>query len=337
MASPIHAVSGRSFLPVAAALLLSSGVARAQEVVVPAREVEVATTPDRPQEAGGESRYAIDRTTLYGDDARIPLPMVIVATTSFSYANTGGDPLQATGTGGVNKSPTCGGTVAGHCYSGFSGNTAQPGGTMIVTGELGLFPHISVLGNVMVGLDPGAQGGVPPPVDVGGTAALRVGVFPLSWTHLHGVVSVGYIREAYNPPAYNDDATPSYWIPGQPGGVNAGYFQLAMTGDAGRFRFNGMFHGQHTFADARDPLDITVDLNASVRVVGKFRAGLEYVGQDLEESFSPGAEGGPRHFLGPVASIQLYNDRLTLIGGPAIGLSYISPDFVARVAASVGF
>jgi hypothetical protein len=38
-----------------------------------------------------------------------------------------------------------------------------------------------------------------------------------------------------------------------------------------------------------------------------------------------------------VASIQLWSDRVTLIGGPSIGLSYISPDFVARVAASIGF
>jgi len=151
------------------------------------------------------------------------------------------------------------------------------------------------------------------------------------------VVSLGYDREGWNPPVYNDDANPAYWIPGTRGGTNGGFFQLAMSGDVGRFRFGGMFHGQHTFAPGRDPLDITVDLDAMVRIVGRFRAGLEYVGQDLEESFSPGAEGGPRHFLGPVASVQLWSDRLTLIGGPAIGLSSISPDFVARVAASVGF
>jgi hypothetical protein len=50
-----------------------------------------------------------------------------------------------------------------------------------------------------------------------------------------------------------------------------------------------------------------------------------------------GAEGGARHFLGPIASLQLWHDRVTIVGGPAIGLSSISPDFVARVAASVGF
>ena len=66
------------------------------------------------------------------------------------------------------------------------------------------------------------------------------------------------------------------------------------------------------------------------------RLGAEYLGQDLEESFSPGAEGGARHFLGPVASVQVWHKRITLIGGPSVGLSSISPDFVARVAGSVG-
>ena len=175
------------------------------------------------------------------------------------------------------------------------------------------------------------------PLNVGGTAALRVGVLPSSWKNLHAVVALGYVREAWNPPVYNDDIAPAAWIPGTVGGTNGGYFQVAMSGDIGRFRMNGMFHGQHTFADGRDPLDITVDLNASYRIAGHFRAGLEYVGQDLEETFSPGAEGGPRHFMGPVASIQLWNERVTVIGGPAVGLSALSPDFVARVAASVGF
>jgi hypothetical protein len=110
-----------------------------------------------------------------------------------------------------------------------------------------------------------------------------------------------------------------------------------MSGDVGRLRLGGMFHGQHTFADGRDPLDITVDLGATYRLVGGFRAGIEYLGQDLEESFSPGAEGGPRHFIGPVAALQVWHDRLTIVGGPSVGLSYISPDFVARLAASVGF
>jgi hypothetical protein len=316
-----------SFAAVASAslLLVVAGVARAQSTEI----------PDRPDSEGGDARYAIDRTSLYGDDARIPAPMTIVATMSFSYANIGGDPTYVSSP--YPKQPAGCFTASGvpqPCYSTFAGNTAQPGGETILTGELGLLPRLSVLGSIMVGY--GGTGGVPNP-DVGGMAALRVQVLPSSWTHTHLVISGGYIREAYNPPVYDDDKTPAVWLPGQAGGINAGYIQVAMSGDVGRLRLGGTFHGQHTFADGRDPLDIMVDLGASYRLAGSFRAGLEYVGQDLEETFSPGAEGGPRHFLGPVASVQLWHDRITIVGGPSLGLSYISPDFVARVAASVSF
>jgi hypothetical protein len=316
-----------SFVAIASAsiLLLVGGVARAQSTEI----------PDRPDRAGGEARYAIDRTSLYGDDARIAAPMTIVATTSFSYTNIGGDPTYVSSP--YPKQPAGCFTQSGAaqpCYSTFAGNTAQPGGETILTGELGLLPRLSVLGSVMVGY--GGTGGVPNP-DVGGMAALRVQVLPGAWTHTHLVVSGGYIREAYNPPVYDDDKTPAVWLPGQSVGINAGYVQVAMSGDIGRLRLGGTFHGQHTFADGRDPLDVMVDLGASYRLAGSFRAGLEYVGQDLEETFSPGAEGGPRHFLGPVASVQLWHDRITIVGGPSLGLSYISPDFVARVAASVSF
>lgn len=102
----------------------------------------------------------------------------------------------------------------------------------------------------------------------------------------------------------------------------------------------GNVHGEHIFADGRDPLDVMVDLGATYRVVGGFRAGFEWVGEDLEETFSPTAEGGARMFAGPVASLQLFRDRLTLVGGPGLGRSQASgqaPGFVARFAASYGF
>jgi hypothetical protein len=97
-------------------------------------------------------------------------------------------------------------------------------------------------------------------------------------------------------------------------------------------------HGEHVFADGRDPLDIMVDLAASYRVAGSFRAGIEYVGQDLEETFGDGAEAGARHIVGPIASMQLLRDRLTLVAGPAIGLSSnASPNWIGRVGASFAF
>jgi hypothetical protein len=80
-----------------------------------------------------------------------------------------------------------------------------------------------------------------------------------------------------------------------------------------------------------------VQLGASYRVAGPFRAGVEYVGQDLEETFSPEAEGGARHLVGPIASLQLLGERLTIVSGPAVGLTSTSPTFVYRLAASYGF
>jgi hypothetical protein len=291
--------------------------------------------PDLIHASDSDARHEIDRTSLYGDDARIPQPGTIVATGSVSYTNIGSDPTQVSSPYPGQAAGCYTASGAAHpCYSTFSNNTAQPGGQMLLQGEYGVYSHVSILGNVMVGA--GGVGAVPSP-NVGGTVAARFQLLPDSWTHTHLVVAGGYVREAWNPPVYDDDATPPAWIPGTAGGTNGGYIQVAMSGDVGRLRMNGMFHGQHTFADGRDPLDVTVDLGASYRVVGEFRLGAEYVGQDLEESFSPGAEGGARHFLGPVASLQLWNRRITILGGPSVGLSSISPDYVARVAMSVGF
>lgn len=316
------------FTAAACVSILTAATAHAQGAPSPQQ-------PDQIQPPDDDTKHEIDRTSLYGDDARIPRPRTVIATTSFSYTNIGSDPTQVSSPFPTEAAGcyTAGG-AAHPCYSTFSNNTAQPGGQVIVQGELGLYSHISLLGNVMVGA--GGVGAVPSP-DVGGTVAARFQVLPDSWTHTHLVIAGGYVREAWNPPAYDDDKTPPVWLPGMAGGTNGGYIQVAMSGDLGRLRMNGMVHGQHTFADGRDPLDVTVDLGATYRVAGEFRLGAEYVGQDLEESFSPGAEGGARHFLGPVAALQLWNRRITILGGPSVGLSAISPDFVARLAMSAGF
>jgi hypothetical protein len=312
-------------------LLVSIGVVTIALVAVPAR-ADV-PQPDMPESDDTAARHVIDRTSLYGDDARVALPMTAIATSSFSFTSIGADPTQVSSpfpNEGANCYTPAG--IAKPCYASFAGNTAQPGGQMNVTGEVGLVPRLSVLGSVMVGV--GGVGAVPS-ADVGGTLALRYQLLPSSWTHTHFVLSGGYIREAYNPPGYDDDK--NLWVPGSSSGINAGFFQVAFSGDIQRLRLGGMVHGQHTFADGRDPLDVMVDLAATYRVVGDFRLGAEYVGQDLEESFSPGAEGGARHFLGPTASVQVWNRRVTIIGGPSVGLSAISPDFVARLSASIGF
>jgi hypothetical protein len=292
-----------------------------------------AAAPDLVPSATDPQKYQIDRTWLYGDDARVPAPWTVVATSSLSYTNIGNDPTRLT-----NAGPAVGSTCIGAgnamvpCYSAFAGNVAQPGGMMTLGAEMGIVPRLSVTGAAMMGVGGGA--GVPSP-SVGGLVGLRFQILPSSWTHTHLVVSGGYLREAWDGPIYNDDN--GTWLPGAPHGDNGGWLQVAFSGDIQRLRLAGSVHGEHIFSTGRDPLDVMVNLGASYRIVGDFRLGAEYVGQDLEESFSPGAEGGARHFLGPTASVQLWQRRVTIIGGPSIGLSALSPDYVARIAASVGF
>jgi hypothetical protein len=297
------------------AALLAPRLAHAD---VPATEPDVVVSD--VVVSGDTAKRAIDRTWLYADDARIPAPWAIVATGSTSYTNVGSDPFTVSAV----RLPTK--------YTAFDANTAQPGVMFSVGGELGLFPHVSVMAMGQLGLDGenGTNGGV--------IAGIRVQVFPSSWERLHLVVSGGYLRESWEGPVFDDDT--AKWTPGNPNGDNGMWFQGAISGDVGRMRLVGNMHAEHVFADGRDPLDIMVDLGATYRVAGAFRAGFEWVGQDLEETFTPGAEGGARMFVGPIASLQLVSDRLTLVGGPAIGFSQAAdqaPNFIGRLAASYGF
>jgi hypothetical protein len=313
-------------------VLASGGSVAHAEGVEPAPEPAAEPPPDKAAPDNDERRYAIDRTWVYGDDARVPLPLTVIATTSASYTNVGNSPTRVSyPQANVTSCMTAQG-VPQPCYSSFAGNTAQPGVSMLVGGELGLLPRLSIQGNMMTGLGGGTS--LPNP-NVGGTVSLRFSVFPGIWENLHLVVSAGYVREAWGGPVYDDDA--GKWLPGNPNGDNGMFLQAAIRADIARLRLGGMLHGEHIFADGRDPVDVMVDVGASYLLVGTLRAGIEYVGQDLEETFSPGAEGGARHFLGPIASAQFFGDRLTLVVGPSVGLSRISPDFAARAGASLGF
>jgi len=307
----------RSLLAMIAAAALFTAAPRAYA------DADPVASPDMPTESS-EGRHAIDRTWLYADDARIPAPMTVVATTSTSYTNVGSSPFRVDGVSLPTK------------YSAFDSNTAQPGVMFAVGGELGLFPHVSVmaLGELGVAGVNGTNGG--------GVVGLRVSVLPARFTHLHLVLSGGYLRESWDGPIYDDDT--SRWTPGNPNGDNGMWYQAALSGDIGRLRLVGNFHAEHIFANGRDPLDLMVDLGASYRVAGPFRAGVEWVGQDLEESFTPAAEGGARMFFGPTASAQLLENRLSIVAGPAIGISQVAggiggeaPNFIARAAASYGF
>jgi hypothetical protein len=138
------------------------------------------------------------------------------------------------------------------------------------------------------------------------------------------------------PDPSHDDATGT-WYPAPAGGADGGWARLAISGDLGRVRLAATGHVEHVFAGHRDGLDVMVQAGASYRFAGPFRAGLEYVGQDLEETFASAAEGGARHLVGPTASLQLLGDRLTIVSGPSLGLTSASPDFVFRLQAAYGF
>ena len=276
-------------------------------------------SPDQPSPNEDANRHRIDRGWLYVDDARVVAPLSVVASSSFSYTDVGSSPSRI-----ASPYPST--------YSGFAANTAQPGGMVAVGGEVGLLPRLSVTATGQLGI--GGVDGVPNP-SAGALVGLRLDVGPSSWRNAHVAVSAGYLREAWAGPVFDDDV--GKWMPGAPSGDNGAWLQGAFSIDVQRLRVALTVHGEHVFWTGRDPLDVMADVGASYRVVDTLRLGVEYVGQDLEESFTPGAEGGARHFAGPVACLQLLDQRMSIVAGPAIGLSSTSPSFVGRLALSYGF
>src|SRR4029077_9152672 len=114
---------------------------------------------------------------------------------------------------------------------------------------------------------------------VGALAGLRWAPFDDWWKATHVVLSAGWLRELE--------------------GANGGWARLALQRDIERLRLGALVHAEHVFLTGGDPADILVMAGASYAVGGPVRAGLEYVAQDLEESFGDQAEGGSRHFVSP--------------------------------------
>jgi hypothetical protein len=186
----------------------------------------------------------------------------------------------------------------------FGANLSRPGGILEGGAEVGLFPKLSLAAS---GFGGGDQMGF------GALAGLRfepfAGLFSPS-THL--VFSGGYLREL--------------------NGGDGAWARVGFAQDISRLRLGATVHGEHVFATGRDAVDILVMAGASYNVVGPLRAGLEYVAQDLEESFSDEAEGGVRQFLGPQVALELLDKRLSIGAGPAMGLNAQSPKFSGRFA-----
>jgi hypothetical protein len=266
---------------------------------------------------------SIDRTWLYLDDARIPAPLRVIGMFDVSFTNVG-SPTRIGGTTALASHPT---------YNALAMNTAPPGAMIGLGGEIGLFPHVSIM--TMVRVVRVTESGEAPNTTAGLVAGVRVQAFPSRWRDSHLVISAGYLREAWQGPTFDKGA--GTWLPGKPFGDSGVWTQVAFSQDISRVRLAATVHAEHVFSGGRDPLDVMVQAGASCRIVGGFRLGVEYVGQDLEEAFDTEAEGGARQFLGPVASLQLLKDRLSLVAGPSFGLSRYSPEFLGRAGIAFGF
>ena len=257
--------------------------------------------------------HAIDRAWLYLDDAKVAEPYGIIATSSVSYTSVGSNP-----------DPTSA------PYRAFAFNTAQPGALVSLGGEVGLLPRLSV--EALGQMDLGGQSRSASP---GAVAGLRLQISPSTWQGVHVVASGGYLRETGSAPVV--DRATGELAPGQPNGDNGVWMQAAVSADFKSLRLGLTAHGEHVFASGRDGVDLMIKAGTSYRLSDWFRAGIEWVGQDLEATVNGDAEGGARHFVGPTAALELLQNRLTVIAGPSVGLSDRSPKVLGRVAVAYGF
>jgi len=114
------------------------------------------------------------------------------------------------------------------------------------------------------------------------------------------------------------------------GGANGVSALAAASLDLGRLRIVGNVRADRLFAAGRDRLDTFVMAGATARVAGGLRAGVEYVGQDLEGMFAADAEGGARHAVGPTVALDLDGGRYQLAVGAGFGVGPRSPEAIVR-------
>jgi hypothetical protein len=160
---------------------------------------------------------------------------------------------------------------------------------------------------------------------------------PPSWTNVHLLASAGYLRETWSAPSTDDADSARLALTAKPAGADGAWASFSASVDLRRVRLGVTTLGEHVFASGRDPVDVMVQAGASYRFTSWFRAGVEWVGQDLEETFDDEAEGGARQFVGPTAAFQLLQERLTIVGGPSVGLSTGSPKAMGRLALAYAF
>lgn len=121
-------------------------------------------------------------------------------------------------------------------------------------------------------------------------------------------------------------------------GTWLGWGRVVASYDLGDLRIAANGHVERAFSGQRDSVDILVFAGASYRVMKEFRAGVEYVGQDLEDAIEKEeAEGGARHYAGPTFALDLDRGRVQLVAGPAFGLNRQAKGLLGRAAVVVQF
>ncbi|MFI5300740.1 MAG: hypothetical protein ACHREM_21875, partial [Polyangiales bacterium] len=60
-------------------------------------------------------------------------------------------------------------------------------------------------------------------------------------------------------------------------------------------------------------------------------------GQDVEESFDGGAEGGAKHYVGPTAALDLDRGRVQIVAGPAVALMGGTQRVLGRAGVTIAF
>jgi hypothetical protein len=193
----------------------------------------------------------------------------------------------------------------------FAGNTSTSGALLEAGGEVGLTGGLSAVAIGAQGED--ASGAA----QTGAMLGLRWSLLPRSVRATQLVVSGGFLRELQ--------------------GNSGAWGRISLGHDAGPARLALSVHGERIFTAARDSLDLMVTAGATVRLLENVRAGIEYVGQDLEGVVGGDSEGGARHLAGPVVSAALWNQRVSIAGGPAVALGQGQSRLVGRIGAACQF
>jgi hypothetical protein len=120
-------------------------------------------------------------------------------------------------------------------------------------------------------------------------------------------------------------------------GSAGAWARLALGRDQGPARLAVSLHGERVFDGIRDSIDLMLTAGASWRLTEMVRAGVEYVGQDLEEAVADAAEGGARHIAGPIVSAAFLDERLSLVAGPAVAFGKGQGRLLGRLGLALQF